>query len=242
MSTSERQIAVVTGGNRGLGLETCAQLGRLGMRVIVAGRSRERAEAAAGALRAEGLDVLAEECDVASDASVSGFLGRLWATQGRCDVLVNNAGAILERRAAAGGAGVGTLEVPAEVVLAAVNNNALGAYRLLQGILPGMNAAAYGRVVNVSSGMGALGEMDGDYPAYRISKTALHAVTRVFHNEARGDVLVNAVCPGWVRTEMGGPSATRSVEEGARGIVLAATLPAGGPSGVLMRDGVTLAW
>lgn len=239
--SNEPKIAIVTGGNRGLGLETCRQLARREMRVILTARVRERAEEAAGRLRGEGLDVLAETCDVASDASVTDFLARFWESHERCDVVVNNAGAILDRGDDGRGS-VETLEVPAALVLKAVNVNALGAYRILQGILPRMNAAGLGRVVNVSSGMGALADMDGDYPAYRISKTALHAVTRLFHNEARGDVLVNAVCPGWVRTDMGGPHATRSVEEGARGIVLAATLPAGGPSGLLLRDGRPQEW
>lgn len=239
--SKDSRIAVVTGANRGLGFETCRQLARRGMRVLLTARVGEHAEEAAGRLRDEGLDVIADACDVASDASVADFLDRLWHGLGRCDVLVNNAGAILDRGDDARGS-VATLDVPAELVLRAVNVNALGAYRLLQGILPRMNAAGHGRVVNVSSGMGALTDMDGDYPAYRISKTALHAVTRVFHSEARGDVLVNAVCPGWVRTDMGGPHATRSVEEGARGIVLSATLPAGGPSGLLLRDGRPQEW
>jgi NAD(P)-dependent dehydrogenase (short-subunit alcohol dehydrogenase family) len=97
-------------------------------------------------------------------------------------------------------------------------------------------------VVNVSSGMGALTDMSSGWPAYRISKTALHAVTRLFHNEAKAGVKVNAVCPGWVRTDMGGATATRSIPEGVAGIVTAATLPDDGPSGVFMRDGEIIDW
>jgi len=237
------KLALITGGNRGLGLAAARELARRGYRVLLTARDHERAEQAASALRAEGLDVLPETLDVAADASVAAFLERLWAAHPRVDVLVNNAGAIFERSSdPARPGGAGTLEVAPELVLAAFNNNTLGAYRLLQAILPRMNAAGYGRVVNVSSGMGALEGMDSGWPAYRISKTALNAVTRLFHNEARGDVKVNAVCPGWVRTDMGGPSAARSVDEGVHGIVLAATLASDGPSGAFLRDGAAIDW
>jgi NAD(P)-dependent dehydrogenase (short-subunit alcohol dehydrogenase family) len=105
-----------------------------------------------------------------------------------------------------------------------------------------MNEAGFGRVVNVSSGLGALTDMDGGWAAYRISKTALNGVTRVFAAEAGPNVKINSVCPGWVRTDMGGPDADRSVTEGAAGIVWAATLPEHGPSGGFFRDGKAIDW
>ena len=225
------RVAVVTGANRGLGLQTCRELGQRGYRVVLTGRDRAKAEAAAQQLRDEGLDVTAAQLDVASDDSVQAFA----ATIDRVDVLVNNAGAIFEDD-------VPAAEVPASMVREAIDTNALGAYRLTQALLPKMNAAGYGRVVNVSSGMGALNEMGGGWPAYRISKTTLNAVTQVFANQAGRGVKVVSVCPGWVRTDMGGTSANRSIPEGAASIVTAATLPDDGPSGVFLRDGRVIDW
>src|SRR5690606_4813134 len=140
------------------------------------------------------------------------------------------------------GPGATALEVPATLVAEALNVNALGPYRTCQRALPWMNEAGYGRIVNVSSGMGALADMGRGTAAYRISKTALHAVTVQFHLEARTGVKGNAVCPGWVQTDLGGASATRSVEQGIVGIIWAATLADDGPSGGFFRDGEPLSW
>jgi NAD(P)-dependent dehydrogenase (short-subunit alcohol dehydrogenase family) len=226
------RIALVTGGNRGLGFETARALAKRGHLVIVAARSIGKALAAVEALRRESLEVSNVTLDVSSDASVDALVARIEREFGRLDVLVNNAGAIFESKGA-----TGTTQVGTEVMAQAFETNTLGAYRLTRRFLPWMNANGYGRVVNVSSGMGALSDMGGGYPAYRISKAALNALTRVFHAEARGNVKVNSVCPGWVRTDMGGGGAERSVEEGSAGIVWAATLPDDGPSGGFFRDG-----
>ncbi|MCA9707516.1 MAG: SDR family NAD(P)-dependent oxidoreductase [Myxococcales bacterium] len=240
----DERIAIVTGANRGLGLRTCEELLTQGYRVVLTARDAARAEAAAASLREAGLGpVEAATLDVSSESSVAAFAEHTLAALPRVDVLVNNAGAIFETTNDRGREGSTSVwVVPAQTVLDAVNTNAMGAYRMLQRVLPRMNDAGYGRVVNVSSGMGALTDMGSGWPAYRISKTALHAVTRLFHNQARGGVKVNAVCPGWVRTDMGGAAATRSIPEGAAGIVLAATLAEDGPSGVLMRDGKVIDW
>ena len=105
-----------------------------------------------------------------------------------------------------------------------------------------MERGNYGRIVNVSSGMGALNEMGSGWPAYRVSKTALNALTRIADQESSPAIKVNAVCPGWVRTDMGGPSATRSVQKGVEGIIWAATLDDDGPSGGFFRDGMPIEW
>ncbi|MCB9549786.1 MAG: SDR family NAD(P)-dependent oxidoreductase [Myxococcales bacterium] len=224
---------VITGGNRGLGLATARALAQAGDHVILTARDAEKAQAAAAALQAEGLAVDGAALDVSSDASVEAF----FAAAGPVDVLINNAGVASDKSH-----GGSTLGVPPSSGLVAFDTNTLGAWRTLRQVLPGMNARGYGRVVNVSSGMGGLTEMDGGWPGYRISKAALNAVTRIFSHETRGDVKVNSVCPGWVRTDMGGPHATRGLEEGIAGIVWAAGLPADGPNGGFFRDGVPLAW
>jgi len=232
-----QHIAIVTGANRGLGLAACRELARRGHKVVLTARNGEDAESAAAVLRGEGLDVMAARLDVSSDRSVADFDRHVVRKLERVDVLVNNAGAIFEPKGARG-----TGEVEPAVLTAAFETNTLGAYRLTRMLLPRMNQAGYGRVVNVSSGMGGITEMGGGSPAYRVSKAALNALTRIFHAEARGDVKVNSVCPGWVQTDMGGRSATRTLEEGVAGIVWAATLPADGPSGGFFRDGKPIAF
>lgn len=235
------RTAVITGANRGLGLGTARELAERGYHVVLTARSRARASDAAESLRAEGLDVEPAELDVSSDASVDAFFAWLDERSLPIDVLVNNAGAIFERQHADRW-DVGVLEVPSTVVADAFNTNSLGAYRMMARALPRMNAAGHGRIVNVTSGMGALTDMGGGYPAYRMSKAALNAATRVFAQEARGDVKVNCVCPGWVKTDMGGGGATREIAEGVSGIVWAATLPSDGPNNGFFRDGKPIDW
>ncbi|MBN2192244.1 MAG: SDR family NAD(P)-dependent oxidoreductase [Polyangiaceae bacterium] len=241
----QKRVAVITGARRGLGLATAEALAKLGLHVVITARGEGRAEviAAAGRLAAEGLSVEGRMLDVTNDDSVSELFGSLRVEHGRLDVLVNNAGAIFEASLGERAfAPEGALSVPAGLLATAFDTNTLGAYRTMQQALPLMNAVGYGRVVNVSSGMGGLTEMNGGWPAYRTSKAALNALTRVFHAVASPGVKVNAVCPGWVRTEMGGPRAPRSLEEGIAGIVWAATLPDDGPSGGFFRDGKPIPW
>jgi NAD(P)-dependent dehydrogenase (short-subunit alcohol dehydrogenase family) len=158
---------------------------------------------------------------------------------GRLDVLVNNAGIFPDPAPWDGSSSV--FDADMESVKAGFETNTLGPLRLCQTLIPLMEEQ--GRVVNVSSGMGQLSEMNGCCPAYRLSKTALNAVTRIFYDELKDTgIKVNSVCPGWVRTEMGGEEAPLSIEEGAKGIVWAATLPADGPSGGFFRHGEVIPW
>jgi NAD(P)-dependent dehydrogenase (short-subunit alcohol dehydrogenase family) len=234
---SETPIALVTGASRGLGLEACRQLGARGVTVVLTARTPEAVEAGLRGLGDGGDQVIGTVLDVASDASVDGFFERFWKDHDRIDILVNNAARTF------GGLGGSSIEsIPPETLLEAVDNNAIGAYRLIRHVLPVMNRNGYGRIVNISTGMAGLSEMGGGSVAYRVSKTALNAITRVTHAEAGPNVKVNSVCPGWVRTDMGGSSAPRSLEQGASGIVWAATLPDDGPSGGFFRDGKPIAW
>jgi len=235
------RTAVVTGANRGLGLETTRQLAQLGFRVVLTGRDLEKAERAAGTLRGQGLEVLAHQLDVTSDESCA-RLGVL----GTVDVLVNNAAVLVEsdeNPLTAGLLSRSALDVAPHMLREAFDTNTLGAYRVIQALVPGMRAQGYGRIVNVSSGLGQLEDMGGGYPAYRVSKAALNALTRIFAAELRSDgILVNAVCPGWVRTDMGGSQASLTPNEGAETIVWAATLPDGGPTATFFRNKEPIPW
>jgi NAD(P)-dependent dehydrogenase (short-subunit alcohol dehydrogenase family) len=185
----------------------------------------------ARAARQIGGGVSALQLDVADRESVRAATGGL----DRLDVLVNNA-AILYDTWQRG------IDADLDQVREALDTNLLGAWRVTQAVLPLLRASPAGRIVNVSSGAGALTDMGGGTPAYRTSKAALNALTRVLAAELRGDgILVNAVCPGWVATDMGGAGG-RPVADGAAGIVWAATLPDDGPTSGFFRDGRPIDW
>jgi NAD(P)-dependent dehydrogenase (short-subunit alcohol dehydrogenase family) len=230
---SIRRTALVTGANRGIGLEVCRQLGRLGLRVVLTARDRDAGRTAAERLRGEGLDVRFEVLDVGRERSVAACATRLLGEGLHVDVLVNNAGIY---------PGGGVLSGDASAFRAALDTNLLGAVWTCRAFVPSMLTARYGRVVNVSSGDGSFGEGLAGPAAYCLSKAALDAFTVKLASEVKGDVKVNAVCPGWVRTRMGGADARRSVEKGAEGIVWLATLPARGPNGGFFRDRRRIPW
>src|SRR3954453_18275296 len=235
-----QRVAVVTGGNRGIGFEVCRQLARTGLRVVLTGRDRPRAERAAEALRGEGLEVVAQPLDVTDEASVSGLEQVLRDQYGRLDVLVNNAGISLDE--ARGIRSILDGDVVA-VLHETLETNLFGPLRLCRALVPLIRQGGHGRVVNVSSQLGSLASMGSGYETYRISKTALNALTRILAAECRGTgVLVNSACPGWVRTDMGGPNAPRTPEQGAETIVWLATLPDDGPSGGFFQGRKPIAW
>ncbi|HWN81581.1 MAG TPA: SDR family oxidoreductase, partial [Candidatus Udaeobacter sp.] len=223
--------ALVTGGNRGIGLEVCRELGRQGYRVVFAGRDLKLAERAAADL-ATG-EIVPHQLDVTDPRSIA----RLERELDRVDVLINNAAVYLDE-------GRSVLEVEPEVFRVTYETNLIGPLALCQAFLPGMIERGYGRVVNVSSGAGEFGSMRDDTPAYRVSKAALNALTLILADAARRapDVLVNAVCPGWVKTRMGGSAAPRTPEQGADTIVWLATHPAGGPTGGFFRNRKPIPW
>lgn len=231
-----QRVAVVTGANRGIGREVCRQLAQLGLQVILTARDAGKGQQAAEELGAEGLDVRFQGLDVVDQVSVRRLLKFLADELGRLDVLVNNAGIYLDR-------GLPAKKVDLALVRQTMETNFYGPLRLSQMALPLMQRHDYGRIVNVSSQMGALTSMGAGALGYRVSKAALNAMTRVLAAEMRdNDILVNAVDPGWVKTEMGGPRAPRSVQKGAESIVWLATLPTGGPSGGFFRDGHQQPW
>ncbi|MDL4774853.1 MULTISPECIES: SDR family oxidoreductase [Thermomonosporaceae] len=224
-------ISLVTGANRGIGLEVCGQLAALGHTVLLTARSLEAATAAAGRL---GPTVHPLRLDVTSD-DVSTVAREVAERFGRLDVLVNNAAVTYDtwQRAA-------TADL--RVVGQAAETNLYGPWRLVQALLPLLCKSAHARIVNVSSEVASLTNMGGGTPAYNASKVALNALTRMLAAELRAEkILVNAVCPGWVATDMGGPGG-RPVADGAASVVWAATLPDHGPTGGFFRDGRPLPW
>ena len=236
---SQTKIAVVTGAYRGLGLETARQLAQQGYRVVLTARREAEGSAAAERLTAKGHDVRFQRLDVTAPASAHALRDYLQTEFGRIDVLVNNAGIFPDPSPASAASSI--FDADLETIRVAMETNTLAAIQLCQLLIPLMQGN--GRVVNVSSGMGQLSDMNGGCPGYRLSKVALNAVTRIFADELKGTgVKVNSVCPGWVQTDMGGASAPLSVEEGAKGIVWAATLPDDGPSGGFFRDGEPIPW
>ncbi|WSQ14066.1 SDR family NAD(P)-dependent oxidoreductase [Streptomyces sp. NBC_01231] len=235
---SEVRTALVTGGARGIGVEICRQLAERGMRVLVGARKREAAEEVC---RAIGPAALPLALDVGSALSVSTAVREaedLIGGGSGIDVLVNNAGVSLD----------GDLRPPhldEEVLRATLDINLVGAWRMAEAVVPGMVRAGYGRVVNLTSSYGSLALMDsGRHPAYRVSKTALNALTRMLAGELAGTgVLVNAADPGWTRSGMGGASAPRGPEEGADTPVWLATLPEGdATTGGLFAERGPLPW
>jgi NAD(P)-dependent dehydrogenase (short-subunit alcohol dehydrogenase family) len=230
------RVVIVTGANRGLGLETCRQLAGRGYRVVLTSRDPSKGRAAVAGLRQIGADVTYRRLDVTRLRDIERLRAFVLDTFGRADALVNNAAVYLDE-------GCSVLDAALDHVRVTMATNLYGPLLLSQAFVPVMREQRYGRIVNVSSGSGQLSTMSDDAPSYSLSKAALNALTCMLAAATAGtNVLVNSVCPGWVRTDMGGRRAPRGVEEGASGIVWLATLPDGGPSGGFYRDRKLIAW
>lgn len=235
MSTTKR-VAVVTGANRGIGFETCRQLAKTGIQVILTSRDEVKGKAAAEKLQAEGLDVSYHSLDVTNSDSVQRLAQFIKSEERQLDILVNNAGVLIDSSDS-------LLNTKIDTLRKTMDTNLTGPLLLCQALIPLMQQHNYGRVVNVSSGAGQLSDMTSGYPSYRISKTALNALTRIIANELKGtNILVNAVCPGWVKTDMGGANASKTPEQGADTVVWLATLPDNGPTSGFFRDRQPIPW
>ena len=231
------RIALVSGGNRGIGFEICRQLAGKGLAVVLTARDAAQGKAAAKALHESGLKVEFQRLDVTSCRSIRACVAAVAERRGRIDVLVNNAGIMIDPH------GSRFLDSKLDTYRDTLETNLFGPLQLSQAVVPLMKAHRYGRIVNISSGLGQLSEMGAGTPAYRISKAAINALTRILATEFKeSNILVNSSCPGWVRTRMGGGSAPRSVAQGADTAVWLATLPANGPTGGVFRDRKSIAW
>jgi NAD(P)-dependent dehydrogenase (short-subunit alcohol dehydrogenase family) len=231
----DKKIALVTGANRGIGFETCRQLGQLGFTVLLYARDSRKGEVATKQLIDNGLEVIFYQLDLSNKSHIQHRAKLIKQQFGHLDVLVNNAAILYDTWQS-------TINADLDVVNEALMTNLYGPWLLCQALIPMMKRNRYGRIVNVSSGAGSLHYMEGGTPAYSISKVALNALTRKLAAELKGaGILVNSVDPGWVATDMGGHGG-RPVEEGAKGIVWAATLPDNGPSGGFFYDGKPEPW
>jgi NAD(P)-dependent dehydrogenase (short-subunit alcohol dehydrogenase family) len=229
----DQRVALVSGANRGIGREIARQLAVRGHYVLLGSRDPSAGEREAEQIAAEGGRVSVVELDVSDQAGVDRALRDAERDPGRLDVLVNNAGIY--------GDPIGAADYDLERAHEVIEVNVFGPWRLIQAALPLLRRSPHPRIVNLSSGAGQLDEMGGGRAAYRISKTALNALTRTVAADERG-ILVNSVCPGWVRTDMGGEGAPRSVEEGADTAVWLATLPDDGPTGGFFRNRKAIPW
>lgn len=218
-----KRRALVTGGNRGIGLAIAQGLVHQGLDVWIGSRDLE-----AGLEVACSIGVQVVQLDLKDKLSIPRAIDQI----GELDVLINNAGVLFEDR---------LLAAP-EAFEASIQVMLLAPYDLINGIAPGMIERNYGRIVNVSSGWGAFSEGLGGPGAYGIAKAALNALTLKLSKELPSSVKINTMCPGWVRTRMGGPGATRSPEEGADTAIWLATLPDSGPSGGFFRDRKPIDW
>ncbi|MEM9774206.1 MAG: SDR family NAD(P)-dependent oxidoreductase [Chloroflexota bacterium] len=223
-----KSIAVVTGGNRGIGKEVCRQLAEKGYIVYLGSRNLAKGEAAAHDL---GLDsLIPAQLDVTDQISVDRLKARVDEEQGRLDVLINNAAINYDTWQQTIGADLDNVKETMET-------NLYGPWRMAMAFAPLLRASQHARIVNVSSGSGSLTDMGSETPAYGISKAALNALTIKLAGAFRADkVLVNAVCPGWIATDMGGPGGG-PIEPGGESVVWAAVLPDNGPTGGFFRHG-----
>ena len=229
-------VALVTGANRGLGREIARQLLARDLRVVLTGRDEAATHRVHKALGAAGKNALAVRLDVTDPASIAAARRTAEERFGPVDIVVNNAAVLVHEND-------DLLSIPRDAFRATFDTNVFGAIEVCRVLVPPMAERGYGRVVNVSSGVGQFASLSTYAPAYSISKTALNAFTRVLAATYQSQgVLVNAVDPGWVRTDMGGKSAPRSVEQGAETAVWLATLPDDGPTGGFFRDRRAIPW
>jgi len=230
------RIALVTGGNRGIGLEVCRQLAGTGATVLLGSRDLQAGVATAGELTSTKLNVRPVQLDITSRSDIAALHALVEREFGALDILVNNAAVLV-------GEAAGIFEVSDSDLRETFEVNVFAQLAMCRAFIPAMVARRYGRVVNVSSTAGQLQSMSTYAPAYSISRTALNAMTRVVAESVKGTgVLVNAVNPGWVRTSMGGPHAPLTIEQGADTIVWAATLADSGPTGAFLSSRRPIAW
>lgn len=245
--SNTKKIALITGANRGLGFETARQLGSKDVKVLVAARTKEKAEAAAQTLAAEGLDVEAVQLDVTNDADIATLASHIEQTYGRLDILVNNAGIMQEKGLFTNT----TLDVSIDDLRTTFETNFIAPVKITRALLPLLKKSEAGRIVNLSSILGSIQENNDPNSmiyeakafAYNSSKTALNAFTvHLAHALKDTNIKVNSVHPGWVKTDMGSEQAPMEIPDGAKTSVELATIGADGPNARFLHLGQEIAW
>jgi NAD(P)-dependent dehydrogenase (short-subunit alcohol dehydrogenase family) len=230
------KVALVTGGNRGIGYELVKQLAQKGFKVILASRDSEMGHEVAQKLKESNLDVSLLVMDVNNQESIRQAAITVNERYGKLDVLINNAGVYLEENKK-------LVAMDPSILEKTMVTNFFGVYHVIRSFIPLMEKQGYGRIINVSSEYGAMSEMS--YPgvgAYKLSKFAINGLTRLVAAEINSDIKINAVDPGWVSSDMGGPSAPRTPKQAAESIIWLATIGPEGPSGGFFRDGKPIDW
>ncbi len=234
----EPGLALISGGNRGLGLATCAALASRGYRVLLGSRDLERGRVAVSALGQANIEAV--QLDVTAANDITALASKIEDDYGQLDVLINNAGILIDGKL---GEAASICDTSADILKSSLEVNCIAVVMLINAMLPLMRRSKQARIVNISSGMGQLSDMGGHYPGYRISKTALNAVTTIYAAELdAAELKINSVCPGWVRTDMGGENAELSVEQGVDTTVWLATEPGLKTSGGYFRNRRQIDW
>ena len=243
---NHKKIALITGANKGIGLETARQLGKKGMTVLLGARDTRKGETAAGELRKDGIDAQPIEIDVSDPQSIKKAAAQVASDFGRLDILVNNAGVMTDDR------GKKVSEQSLDTWRETFDTNVFGLIATTAAFLPLLRKSDAGRIVNLSSILGSI-EFHArpgspvyeskDTPAYNVSKAAVNAYTVQLAYELKDtNIKVNAAHPGWVKTDMGGEGATMELEDGAKTSVALATVGADGPNGAYIHMGEPLPW
>jgi NAD(P)-dependent dehydrogenase (short-subunit alcohol dehydrogenase family) len=228
-----QKIAIVTGANRGIGFEVCRQLAALGIKVVLTARDENKGREAARKLQNEGLDIEFYQLDVTSEQSIRGLVDWIDQNFKRLDILINNAGILVDR-------GVTTMEADIDKIRETMETNVYGTLQMCKGLVPLMRNNGFGRIVNFSSGAGSLSRMRKGQPGYCISKASVNVVTRLLANELAGtNITVNSMDPGPVHTDMN-PNGERTPARGADTAVWLATVCT--ETGKFFSDRKEVAW
>ncbi|MED5245954.1 short-chain dehydrogenase [Priestia megaterium] len=230
------KVALVTGGNRGIGYELVRQLAMKGFKVILTSRNSETGHKAVQKLKDSHLDVSFLTMDINNQTSIGQAAAKVSEQYGRLDVLINNAGIYLDKNQK-------LVDMDPSVLEKTLETNFFGAYHVIRSFMPLMEQQAYGRIINVSSEYGAMSEMSSPgVGAYKLSKLILNGLTQLIAAERTKDIKINAVDPGWVSSDMGGPSAPRTPQQAASSILWLTTIGPEGPSGGFFKDGKQINW